>query len=445
MTTVPPDLSTESPPRPSQRLTVREVAGWVAGIGFTVAFAALFGLAGLSLGVFGLSGVVLVLVAVLLVLAVWPWRRAALPLSVVGLALAAGGVVSTMNESRIARTGGLLLEQPTVADEVQGADLRRGLGSVVVDLRHSRFRPGQHLAFSARSDAGRVVVVLPMDRCVDVRLHATPLDADAGLGGALVMSAASSLNLAVADERWTYYDYPDVDPFRADMVETPAYLQELSPVGTSGVGLFGRDLVRRWSGTSNFETVTASRVTGRRDAVKLDLRLASAGAITVTALPDSVGPLATNASRYDQVSDASWPRTVQLPPSPEEVGWAGRWRQDWSRSRDQLGRWRGWERRVVVAARDKAKLLAGPCASAAQLRNQWVAARYGLRPGNGDGHRRVLAVNGLGEVVASGERGARLASRSPDDLVRGTDLRLLDAAQARLRRESFLISLLETS
>lgn len=444
MTSVAP----ESPgPRPAspRGLAVREVAAWVAGIGLTVAFAVIAGLAGLALGVFGLSAVVLALVAGLLALSAGPWRRAALPLSVVGLALAAGGGLSTIDTTRIARNGGLLVERPAAAADLQGATLRRGLGSVVVDLRHSRFAAGERVRFSARSDAGRVVVVLPMDRCVDVDLRATPLEVDGGLGGSLVMSVASATNLAVADERWATYQFPEIAPFKAGAVAYPDDLNELTPVGMGGVSLLGRDLVRPWSETSQFEPVSVRRRTGRPEAAKLDLRLAAAGAITVNALPDTVGPLARDASLYDQVSDASWPRQAQLPPSPEQQDWAGRWRGDWSGHRGDLARWRAWERRVVVAARTKARLLAGPCASKADLRSQWVAARYALVPGNGDGHRRVLAVNGLGEVVARGAPSVPTASRSLRDIVRGTGLRILTAEETSERRKVQQLLLLESS
>lgn len=442
MTQVPPDHPAASAPERS-RLAVREVATWVAGIALTVAFAALLGLAGLALGVFGLPGVVLLGVAALLALAAWPWRRAALPLSVVGLALATGGVLSTLATARVARDGGLLSVKPAAAEELQGAELRRGLGSVVVDLRHSRFRPGQHLRLSARSDVGRVAVVLPMNRCFDVDLEATPLDVDGGLAGALVTSAASALDLAVIDERWADINYPELDPFTADMVDVPADVSDLTPIGLAGASLFGRDLVRPWTGTTAWEPMFASRRTGRADAIKLDLRLAAAGAISVTSLPESVGPLARDANRYDQVSDASWPRQTQLPLSPEQQDWEGRWRQSWAKRPDQLRRWRSWERRVVGAAWGKARQMAGPCASRADLRDQWVAARYALIPGNGDGQRRILSVNGLGEVAVAGSPGTRLASRSARDIVRGSGLRLLTPAEMRERRRTYLIALAE--
>lgn len=431
-----PDAAARSTSTPRQfgrgRTLSREVATWIAGIAATLAFAVLTLVAGAVLGVFGLSGVALLGIGVLLGLAAWSWRQAALPLSVVGLTLAAGACIATLEPVRIARSAGVLTTAPTRAADLQGADLRRGLGSVVVDLRRSEFQPNERIAFAARSDVGRVVVVLPLDACVDVSLRATPLRLDESLAGSFVVGGASSLGIRAVDDRWSgQYFPPSRSPFQTEFGHGMV-AEERGPIG-NGVSLFGRDLTRPWSGEPDYSTAAVHRSTGREGAAHLDLTLAAAGPISVTALPGNVGPLADTTAGGPQLSDATWPRMVELPISPEQEDRTGRWRTNWSAVPGVLARWREWERDVALAALGQAQRLAGPCASESDRRNQWVTVRYGLRPGYFD-HVRVIAVNALGETFVGGAPGSRMASRRRADIVRGPGLSLLEPKELRARQ-----------
>jgi len=140
---------------------------------------ATLGVAGAGATVFGFGWVVVALASAILLSALAFWPRsgpvwALLPVAALVLpsvALAAGGV-------RVEPQTGHVTVAPSAISAVPHGGYRSGLGTLLVDLRHTTIPvTGESL----RIDAGvrRTIVALPHDRCVsvDVRFHIVPFAA----------------------------------------------------------------------------------------------------------------------------------------------------------------------------------------------------------------------------------------------------------------------------
>lgn len=158
---------------PGPRLGFRGVHRSVWSLLIAVAITSVCALGAAAFGIllagFGLPWVALIVAVAAVGVAVLV-RRAVLPIAVVTTALALPAAAVTLAQLPIDRSAGLLTVTPTRASQIDGRALRRGVGSIFVDLRRLEASPGSTIRLRTVSDTGRVVVALPHDRCVNLRV-----------------------------------------------------------------------------------------------------------------------------------------------------------------------------------------------------------------------------------------------------------------------------------
>ena len=148
---------------------------------------ATLGATGATATMFGFGWVVVAIAAAILIGALARWPRvgpawALLPTAALVLpsvALAASGV-------RLAPQAGHVRVAPPVIGEVPRDGYRSGLGTMLVDLRHTTIPAGGPAPVRIRAGIRRTIVALPHDRCVhlNVRYDQTPFVA--GLAAAIL-------------------------------------------------------------------------------------------------------------------------------------------------------------------------------------------------------------------------------------------------------------------
>lgn len=320
--------------------------------------------AGVGLGLFGLAGVALVMSVAVLLCAVLVWRRGALPLALVAASLAAGTTITAAVTTRIDRSSGLLAVTPVNAAEVDGKHFVRGLGSVLVDLRSTSLPAGSTTRISARSDAGRIVVALPDDRCVNLRVRAQHKRRD--------MSEALRLAQSIARRNGVLPD-GETDTGQFGSFDRPDQIDRLLGTGYPEMPVliaYGRTVVAGRSGVAHWKRTTGNRA----PTVVLDL---SADSITVRDYPrEALGPDGerTFKPNVDYLEGAP-PTYLEL----RGVDWPGRVDENVPRREKQ--------------ALELARLAAGACATRTQLRDSWTPVPPRFEPGP-----PREWVNGLGQV-----------------------------------------------
>jgi len=104
-------------------------------------------------------------------------RRSAATVLVLIVSIAVPAAAAVIADLSVDRSAGDRFETPgLVEDAAQG--YRLGLGSMTVDLRELRLRPGSTLEVPIRVDVGRAAIVIPDDRCVAWTIRTT-----LGIGG----------------------------------------------------------------------------------------------------------------------------------------------------------------------------------------------------------------------------------------------------------------------
>ncbi len=327
---------------------------------------------GALLTVFGLGAGVLAICVLLMIGGTLLWRQAMLPLALVTAALALPAAMVAFGEQRIDRSAGLLTVRPTATADLGDGVIRRGAGSVFVDLRSMTATPGQVIKLSARSDTGRVVVALPRDRCYHLNVRSRMLR------GTLV--GRRSLQIAGLFREAS-------GPFVAEMFSAPDRDVEWSD--NNALVAFGRSV------EPGRTEVTWTRRSQDPSAPTLVLDLQGAAGAVIRDYPSSVGPLQPTVG--EQTGSAAWPFEVVLPLDPGSRAWDDRWQGPWTKAQRARGlpqRWSAWERDVIVAAKAQAIRAAGACARREDLADTWSKASY-----DADGTPRIIAVNGLGTVA----------------------------------------------
>ncbi len=279
-------------------------------------------LLGILMAAFGLAPAALAAGVVLLAIALLR-RRAVLPLAIVTAALVLPAAAVTLAQPPIDRSAGVLTVTPTRADEIDGRTFRRGTGSVLIDLRRMRIEPGRTVQVRARSDLGRVIVALPRDRCMNLRVRSRlePRAVGGAVRAALRMGGFMVDDLDVPLLPDQFDAIPNVGGYaHADLV---AFGRSVTPDGAAGVSDYRRDHP------------------DARGTIVLDL--VGAHTNVVRDYPDWVGPLTGPQDWGDQVGDVNWPASVRLPPSPGELAWSDRWaRGSTSATRAAAFAWRTW-------------------------------------------------------------------------------------------------------
>lgn len=325
---------------------------WLTTIVLTSAAASLAGGVGALLGVLGFAGVALAVGVTLIVLGATSFRRLALPLALVVTFLAIGATESVSEPGRISPNRGLLTAAPRDSAAAEHQELRRGFGSVLIDLRKTTLRKDRPTRITARSDAGRVVVALPTSRCVNLQVVARPqnpvLDTTAGTVARLATDFGV-LPRGEASERGGFaaFDPPD------------SSINGVQTSGPPGLTLFGQSLYQR----SDRDDLRWTRKTTMPAAPTVQLDLRGRHAIVVRDYPDGTSVLgnvdAHPTAGYPELAGAEWPASErkQLPAPPPAPS-----TKDWAR----------WKRGGVPAAVRLARAAAGPCATQAALANYWV-------------------------------------------------------------------------
>lgn len=354
--------------------------------------------AGKALGLFGLPGVALGLAVVLIVLATTLWRRAAVGLALVATALATGGATNydASGLNRIDRSSGLMVSAPVDSAAAEKQELVRGFGSVLVDLRDTRMSTTSPTKIVARSDTGRVVVALPRNRCVNVRLRGLTIRSEsAGDNYRETVDAAIRAGWLPAGEHsrtqnWFFnpvHGHPRILP-----TGLPGY-------SGSAVILFGW----RISSPPDSDFVTTQRKSSDPNAPWIDLDLTAANEIIVRDYPAGDEVLG-NASVSDPLSPDPEGSPSGVPalvtatirrqatyPQLENADWPARY----SLSPPDGDKWTEWRQQKIASSVYRSQLAAGNCATRKALRNHFSEIPSGPREG-----RRV---NALGELENGGQ------------------------------------------
>lgn len=377
------------PPR-----TRSSVTTWLLSLAATTAACVLGVLAGIGLGLFGLALIALLGSLALIAFAGFVWHRGALPLALVAASLAAGATLAAASPQRMDRSTGLLAVTPRIGAEVNNKELTRGLGSVLVDLRETRLARGSSTTITARSDAGRIVVALPADRCVNLRVRAHQPYRDPSEAANLVMAIASRNGVLPSGER----------------SPTPIGAFDRS-IGIDGRQLIGPEYPQTPVMVAFGQTVTAGRsgiahwrrTTAATDAPTVVLDL-TAPAIVVRDYPAGTTALGRKPSRqeralgwdqdeYAELRGSAWPGETFpapsfIPMTADQATNAGAFPAP---ARQLEGR--AWKRAAIKGAATAARLAAGPCATRTALRSSRM--RFTDLDGT------LVLVDGLGRVVRS--------------------------------------------
>ncbi len=427
-----------------------DVARWIAGMVLTTLIALGLLVAGIFAGATGLAMVGLIAVVAFGVLALAFWRRAVFALAVIAFAVASG-VALGGGSVRVQPSFGTHSISPDRLSDLDGATYRRGVGGLIIDLRAVQFTPGSTTRLTLRADSSRVVVALNRNSCVSLRLRAQPLQLNSALDALAPWTRAAGVELPIREGVSMPWFTPalldrahpdDVGRLSSLGVLPAGFSGYIGAPGTSPTQFFGRTLSRAYPDTFDqrrarrawLAPFVATRTTRDPNAAVLDLRVSAGGPIVVRDFPDgsNVSSLYTGSTE-----PLYWPFDQTTPPSPEDLNVNDRWPDTWDRSNADLrARWAEWERQTVREARRLARLQAGGCASREGLRNQWQVARYGGVASNDYSPKRLIAVNGLGELIVPPAYGS-IASASPAELARRTGTRLLDTSAMRARELAY--------
>ena len=345
------------------RASAHDAQRWITTGTLAVASCALAAALGAGLAVFRLSWIVLLLGAALFALIVRRPKNA-LPLAVVAFGLCAGAANTNGKPGRIDRSTGMLVTAPATSAEAEAQPWRRGLGSVLVDLRETQLRTGSPTRITASSDAGRVVVALPQDRCVNVRV--TALRGPGRLSGAEDWPSAAVTRLA--------RDAAIIPAGENQRGAFPAFNPPdgaVVPSGSSGttggpqpgrkpadLALFGQTV---WAQSDSRAMVVSRQVRDRAPWVELNLRAQTA--IVVRDYPDGDrqlgAPYSARTDEYPELGNSDWPANevrARLPFPGDQ----------------RIATWDRWKRKHVGEAARLARTAAGPCAGRDELASHWT-------------------------------------------------------------------------
>lgn len=432
-----------------------ELAPWAAGVVLTLAGVTVALPVGVVAGALRLAPAALLVGVLLVAGAVVLWRRALLATSIGVLALATGVVVG-QDGSPVHLSAGELYLAPSQGREISGKTFRRGLGSVTLDMRNTLVLNKRVTRVRLESDTGRVLVALSPRACVSVRLRVQPIKLNQGLWTVAGFTSAAGLGPLGTNPGGGALGL-DPDPFsvsRGSQYERLAALGVL-PNGFSGfVGwdghgppaqLFGRYPSRIVADDFSPTGVgpdpalrpytlvrPASPERGRAPVLELDVR--AAGSVTVREFAEDDDLLALAAS---EPPDVLHNLGEGRPPEPFSLSFT-----EGVAGASARARWAEYEQAVVRKMLARVRRTAGNCASPEWLRDEWAIFRIGgldLEVPVADRRQRLIAVNGLGELIVRPE-GATIASGSARDLARATETRVIGPSTVRARERQLAVA-----
>lgn len=403
-----------------------------------------------------LAPVALLVGALLLAGGVILWRRALLATSIGVLALTTGVLVG-QDGSPVHLSAGELYLAPSQGRDISGKTFRRGLGSVTLDMRNTVVLNRPVTRVRLQSDTGRVLVALSPRACVSVRLRVQPIKLNQGVWTVAGFTHAAGLGPLGTNPGGGAVGL-DPDPFSVsrgsqyDRLEATGVLpKDFSGfVGWDGYGppaqLFGRypsrivadDFtptgVRPDPALRPYTLVRAASPRRGNNPPILELDVRAAGSVTVRQFAADDDLLALAASEpVDVLNNLGKGR----PPTPFSLslteGLAG------AAARE---RWAQHERTVVRTMLSRLRQDAGNCASHEWLRDEWAIYRIGGLDREvpvADRRERLIAVNGLGELIVRPE-GATIASGSARDLARATGTRVIGPSAVRARERQLVLA-----
>ena len=378
--------------------TFAEALPWITTAAVTVAVAGVAATAASVLAVFGLSWIAVVIAAALIAaIALRP--RFALPLGVVTVTLCWGAAQTNGDPGLLDPSSGLLIVKPATSRVAeQSSPYRRGLGSILVDLRDTRLDRSKATSIGAIADTGRVVVALPGDRCVNLRIKAKRPEAwvnDTRTIASVTRAARDFGLLPVAENQRGAF--PAFNPPEGHVVpaeSTGAIRTSLDRPAPADLALFGQTVL----GDSSVRPIELTRKV-REGAPWVELDLTAATAIIVRDYPPGAQQLgqeyAAKGDEYPELANADWPANEvrgQLPAPSDQ----------------RFVTWRAWKKGGVPEAARLARKAAGPCPSRDELSSHWTTVDTTDRPDLPDAAtlRQLEAwdtqtgvrVNGLGTV-----------------------------------------------
>jgi phage shock protein PspC (stress-responsive transcriptional regulator) len=290
-------------PRGTARPAPRAITSVILGCAAIAALGTL-ALIGAAATIFGFGWVVAVVAGAILIGALATWSRlgpawALLPVAALvlpSIALAASGV-------HVAPETGDRTYAPPVFAAIPHDGYESGLGTMVIDLRHTTLPDATGLVLRVRGGLRRTIVALPHDRCIptDVEYHEHPFAA----------RAATFLT-------------GDPDPY-------------------SAVTLFGSQVF----GDDGHASASGPHVRGGVTTLHIDFSSAGGG-LVVRDYPD----------RVDPTYDPSWPGFASgVEARPDTGGLTRRVREQ------ELAAWRVRARRQRATAARTQQLIGGPCIS----------------------------------------------------------------------------------
>lgn len=341
----------------------------VLAMGVTVAAMMIAAEAGTLLSTFGWASGALAIAIVLMVAGILVWRQAMLPIALVAGALAVPAAVTAHTQPPIDASRGTLTVRPASLAALDGKHLRRGVGTVFLDLRETKFTAGQRVTVTARSDTGHVVVALPRTACVNLQITAVRAPS---------LRTASRAALLLASRR-----DPNADALAHFGLDRSAVLAAPDALPTT---LVDPVLVAFGRGVGQGDRATYRRVSNDPQAPTLDIAIASPQTAVVRDYPKYIGPLEGGGREYaprDQVGSINWPAEVRLPVPPGDLLWSDRWLGRWTKdqtARNVPARWAAWERDTIRAQGQQARRAAGACANRADLEATWSTVGFGEQP-----------------------------------------------------------------
>jgi len=355
----------------------RGLLNWLTNLLMAIAVTALAAVAGTALALFHLGGIALLTAIGILVVAFTVWRRAVLPLSVVAGTLAISAAVQASQPVRVHPSSGLLIAHPRTPSQISPA-YTRGAGSVLVDLRDVVLLSNRRTFISARSDLGMVVVALPRDRCVNLRVHMKRRPVNS-------LTARAARSIAIEQGALTEGQTTDIQKGGYEPLVGPGDLQSQEKAGrfTPALIAYGQAINADQTGEVNWE-----RRSDDPNAPWLNLDLSAGTNAIVRDYPDALPGIRTSVP-YDEGAGRWGPELARVlwpePPPKTEMRPASR---------------RGFaikpSRSDIENARVRASLAAGSCATRAQLRSHQTIATWSKSQRDME---IATVVNGLGKFL----------------------------------------------
>ncbi|MDO9357351.1 MAG: hypothetical protein Q7T55_26875 [Solirubrobacteraceae bacterium] len=346
----------------SARASFREAAAWGLTVVITLGAAVCAAAGGVILAVFGLSGAAAALAGLLIVVGASVWRRGLLPVAVVSVTLTLGATWAADSENRLDRSTGTMVVEPRTPSDLRAGPYRLGIGGMLMDLRRFRAPDGSTSRIAARTDAGRLVVALPTDRCFNLRVRFREEPTGPPATFALRVMRGATGRIEPTDVSMSSMGFTR-SAIAGDSQRSGAAALRADEAGETTLP-YGLLAFNRWAyEAGRYERVAA----GEPGAPTLDLDLRSTQQMVIRSYPVELNPLSLV---FDPLTGLprggiAWPEGLAKPAPPDT---RGRKALSIQRTPENRARWIAWEGQMIAWAKAHAKRAAGPCASRDEVR-----------------------------------------------------------------------------